>query len=162
MTAVIEHPPLARRGARLLVAVQGLLFAALVAVALLPPVGPALVHSPILALVLAGIGSVGLVAGGLFLGRALTPSPLPNGAGLAARGLYSWVRHPMYTSLVLLAAGVAASEGAVLPWVITVLLAAFFEFKTRAEEAYLLRVYPGYAEYAARTGKFLPGIGMLR
>jgi protein-S-isoprenylcysteine O-methyltransferase Ste14 len=46
--------------------------------------------------------------------------------------------------------------------VVTLLLAVFFAVKARMEEKYLLRTYAGYAEYAARVGRFLPGLGRLR
>jgi protein-S-isoprenylcysteine O-methyltransferase Ste14 len=115
---------------------------------------------PSLALVL--LGSAGIVVSALDLGKALTPLPEPNGAGMAARGLYRWMRHPMYTALVVVCAGVAMGRGVVVVWALVALLAVFFDVKTRVEERYLLRRYDGYAAYAARTGKFIPGVAKLR
>lgn len=112
---------------------------------------------PSLALVV--VGAIGIVASARHLGQALTPLPEPNGAGMVARGLYRWMRHPMYTALVVVCAGVAWGRGVVVAWALVVALAVFFDIKTRVEEKYLLKTYDGYAAYAARTGKFLPGVG---
>ncbi len=109
-----------------------------------------------------GVGGVGMMLSAVFLGRALTPIPQPNGTGLKARGVYRWVRHPMYSSILVLCIGIAVARGAAGVWVVTFLLAAFFEMKTRLEERFLIEEYDGYASYAARTGKFVPGVGRRR
>jgi protein-S-isoprenylcysteine O-methyltransferase Ste14 len=143
-----------------LVAIQVVLF---LAVALWPSSwGPATTSIRELGGVLFLLGGIGIVLSALYLGRALTPIPLPNGAGLTARGVYRWVRHPMYTSVLVLCVGVATSRGALAVWVGVVLLAVFFELKTRLEEKYLIDAYDGYAAYASRTGKFVPLVGRLR
>ncbi|SEJ50633.1 methyltransferase family protein [Demequina mangrovi] len=105
------------------------------------------------------LGLLGMFWAGKDLGRALTPMPMPNGEGLAAGGIYGYVRHPMYTGIMAIAVGMAVGSGRFWTLVATVVLVAFFEVKTRVEERYLVEAYPGYAEYAARTGKFLPGMG---
>ena len=61
---------------------------------------------------------------GTWGGRS-TPVPEPNGEGMSARGIYAWVRHPMYTSVVIAALGVAAARGASAAWVLAVVLGAF-------------------------------------
>lgn len=109
--------------------------------------------------VLLGLAVVGGAAAVGFLGRSLTPHPDPNGAGLVANGIYRWVRHPMYGAVVAGCAGVACLRGLVVPWALTLALAVFFEIKSRREESRLAVTYPGYAEYAARTGKFVPLVG---
>ena len=149
-----------RRAGWGLVVVQGLLFLAVALGALLP--GPSVTPLLLVGLGFVLVGAVGVVQSARDLGQALTPNPVPNGAGLAARGLYRWVRHPMYSSLVLIGLGVAISTGAVFCYVAVAALAVFFDVKTRAEERRLVVVYDGYAEYAARTGKFVPGVARLR
>lgn len=145
-----------------MVAAQGLLFAAVGGFALLPAWGPELASSLSAALALVLIGSVGVLWSAANLGSALTPSPVPNQAGLVARGLYRWARHPMYTALVVICLGVAVGSGKSLSYASVIALAVFFEYKTRVEEQHLVVAYEGYAEYAARTGKFVPGIGRRR
>ncbi|WP_084127291.1 1-acyl-sn-glycerol-3-phosphate acyltransferase [Demequina sp. NBRC 110054] len=118
--------------------------------------------APLAGLAVVVVGSVGLAVSGYHLGRALTPLPTPNGTGLIAKGLYRWMRHPLYTAVVVICAGVAIARGEVVVWALVGALAVFFEFKTRLEESYLLREYDGYADYASRTGKFVPGLGRIR
>lgn len=142
-----------------MVAIQGLLFLAVAVTAFAQDVGPVLFTSLWVGLALILVGSAGVIASGRDLGRALTPSPVPNRAGLAARGLYRYARHPMYTALVVICLGVAIGSGALLCYLSVVVLAVFFGFKARMEERYLRRVYNGYDAYAAHTGRFVPGIG---
>ncbi|WP_061960502.1 methyltransferase family protein [Demequina flava] len=148
-------------GRWVMVAVQGLLFLA-VAVTAFVTVGPSLWSSLWVALVLIVGGAIGVISTGRSLGGSLTPSPVPNGEGLVARGLYRWVRHPMYTALIMMCAGIAVSAGTIACWLSVLALIIFFEVKTRVEERYLASSYEGYPEYAARTGKFLPGVGKRR
>ena len=144
-----------------LVAAQGVLFLAVVAAAF-APWGPQLWSSVVVALAVIAIGvtGVGLAAAGL--GKALTPMPTPNGEGLAAAGVYRFARHPMYSALVVVCLGVAVGAGTVACYAVVAVLAAFFAVKARVEERGLVATYPGYAEYAARVGRFLPGVGRLR
>ena len=145
-----------------LVAVQAVLFLLVAIAALTPPVGPTLWSSLWLGLAVVALGAVGVVVSGRDLGRALTPLPIPNGEGLAARGLYQWVRHPMYSSLVVIALGIALSTGKAQSYVAAVVLAAFFAVKARVEESYLVNAYDGYLDYGRRVGRFVPRLGRLR
>ena len=145
---------------RVLVAVQGLMFLAVAVLAVVP--GPTLWQSLAIGLALVVVGSAVVVWSARFLGRSLTPNPVPNGAGLVAAGPYRWVRHPMYTGLVLICLGVAVGSVALWCYVAVAVLAVFFDVKARVEERHLVDTYPGYAEFAARTGKFVPGVGRLR
>ncbi|WP_159448864.1 isoprenylcysteine carboxylmethyltransferase family protein [Demequina sp. NBRC 110053] len=143
------------------VGVQGLLFAAVAGTALLdlPPQWWSSLWAGIALIV---VGAAGVLGSGRNLGASLTPSPVPNRAGLAASGLYRWVRHPMYSALVLICLGVAVGSGSAWCYASIVVLALFFDVKARLEERYLVEAYDGYAAYAARTGKFVPGIGRRR
>jgi len=137
-----------------LVTIQGLLFAG---IAFWPQDwSPTVYASLIPALALIAIGAAGMVASALHLGSALNPLPEPNGAGLAARGVYRWARHPMYTALVIICLGVALGRGLLVVWALVGALTVLFEIKTRVEERYLHAAYDGYEDYAARTGKFVP------
>lgn len=95
----------------------------------------------------------------LQLRRALTPFPEPRADGaLRTDGLYAWVRHPVYTGLILAAAGwglyCASAWGALT----TAALFLFFDRKAAREERALARRYGDYPAYAARVHKLLPGI----
>ncbi|MFV0634772.1 methyltransferase family protein [Demequina sp.] len=143
------------------VAAQGLLFAAVAVTALVdaPPRLPTVLW---LALVLILVGAAGVIATGTSLGASLTPSPVPNEAGLVGSGLYRWARHPMYSALVVICLGVAVGSGSAWCYAAVGVLCVFFAFKARLEERYLLTAYDGYRDYAAVTGRFVPKIGRLR
>lgn len=108
------------------------------------------------------VGGVGMLLAARDLGRALTPVPEPNGAGLRTAGLFRWMRHPMYTAVLIVVIGVACARGSSVVWALVAALVILFEGKTRREEAYLVEAYDGYATYAAATGKFLPGVAKRR
>lgn len=142
-----------------LVGIQAFLFLCVLAGALATGVGPRLPSSLLAGNLVVVIGLVVLVWAARNLGSALTPLLLPNGAGLTAHGAYRWMRHPIYTGVMLACLGAAIGSGTVLAYAATIVVAVFFEAKTRLEERWLVGAYDGYAAYAARTGKFVPGIG---
>ncbi len=107
------------------------------------------------ALSLAGIVLMAVAA--TALGQGLTAAPLPNQhARLRTGGAYRYVRHPIYSGLMLLAVARAVASGN--PWVAAacVLLVLLLNVKARWEERHLVRRFPDYVEYAMRTGRFLP------
>ncbi len=139
-----------------LVAAQAVILAA---IALTPSsVGPSVASAREVGGVLVLAGVVGILVAAAALGRALTPLPEPNGAGMTARGPYRWVRHPMYSAVLLTCVGVAVARGTLVVWLLVALLAALFWFKARREERFLAAAYPGYARYASTTGRFVPRV----
>lgn len=109
-----------------------------------------------------GLGATGAVLGasaGRALGPALSalPHPRPD-APLVGRGPYRTVRHPMYTSLLALAAAAAAggSDWALAP---AAVLALVLDRKAAREEAWLAGAHPSYARYRAEVRwRFVPGL----
>lgn len=92
-----------------------------------------------------------------YLGRGLTPLPLPNGStDLVTSGPYRLVRHPIYSSVMLLGIGMTMRSGS---WIV---LAGFlglmvlFAVKSRWEEMHLADAFPGYERYMDATGRFIP------
>ena len=132
----------------------------LLAVVFLSPVGSAWATAAWLvtcARVLSAGGAVLVVVGILNLGRSATPLPTPVQAGaLRSHGLYRWVRHPIYTGVILLAVGSAIPSGSIPVAIATVALVAWLQIKARWEERRLAARYPDYAAYAARTPRFIP------
>jgi protein-S-isoprenylcysteine O-methyltransferase Ste14 len=112
-----------------------------------------------LGLALAGCGMLLVLAGLVALGRALTPFPHPReGAQLVTRGVYRFVRHPVYTGLLVGAFGWALAwlSGAGVAY--SALLAVFFDRKARREERWLRSRLPEYAAYERRVRRFIPRI----
>jgi len=100
-----------------------------------------------------------MVVAATSLGRGLTAQPLPNAhAQLRTGGLYRWVRHPIYTGLLLFALAEAAASGSVLKAVAAALLIALITFKARWEEGWLRQRFDGYERYARRTPRFVPSL----
>jgi len=121
-----------------------------------PPFGSA-TFLPGLALMGAG-GLLGL-AGLLNLGRNLTPLPHPkDDAELVETGAYSFVRHPIYSGLIMAALGWALSVASPLTLLYAVSLFLFFDIKSRREEQWLSAKFPRYAEYQRRVRKLIPFI----
>lgn len=77
------------------------------------------------------------------------------GQSLIAGGLYRHVRHPIYLGDLLLVSGY---ELALNSWLVVLALplAVFVWRKARREEALLEAGLPGYRDYLAQTGRFLP------
>lgn len=151
-------PELGRRGEGW-VAFQLALLAALV---LAPTAGlPPDLSAPAagLGLVLVALGGLLAVRGVLDLGANLTPFPRPKEeARLVENGVYRLVRHPIYGGLVVAAAGWALLRASPIGLLLAIGLLAFFELKSRREEAWLGERFPGYGEYRRRTRRFFPGL----
>ncbi len=91
--------------------------------------------------------------------NAMLPNvtPTPNSrASLVESGIYAHVRHPIYSSVLAGALGVALAHGHIVVIGIALFMIVFFTFKSRYEESLLRAAYPQYAEYMTRTGRFLP------
>jgi protein-S-isoprenylcysteine O-methyltransferase Ste14 len=76
---------------------------------------------------------------------------------LVRSGLYRWIRHPIYTGILLGMVGSAMIEGQLRGWMgVAVVLAALY-FKARREERFLREEFgPGFDEHSRQTGMFLP------
>jgi len=142
------------------VAIQGVLIAAILLSALVGPGWPDSLAPVAYAVggVLLALGVVLLVAGGLRLGASLTPLPAPrDGRELTTTGVYGLARHPMYGGGLLFALGWSIAFGSVVGLVLTAVLVAFVELKSRREELWLAERHPGYAGYRLRTRRrFIP------
>jgi len=105
--------------------------------------------------VFGGFALMGIAA--LGLGRSLTPTPVPVSYGeLQTGGMYRWMRHPIYTGVLMLVAGLAMRSGKLVHLVIAVGTFVFFDRKARWEEARLAEKYSGYSDYAQQTPRFIP------
>ena len=140
-----------------LVALQFLLLAAFALAAILavghraiPPVAWTL-----------GLGGVALATWAVTCNRPgnfnIRPEPRAGGR-LVSHGPYRWIRHPMYTAVIAIAAACAAVVGAAWAWLCVAALVAVLVAKATLEERALLEVHPDYGAYRARTRRFLPWV----
>lgn len=91
--------------------------------------------------------------------------PVPREGGrLVTSGIYRWIRHPMYSAVllgglgcVLLTppAGTGVLAVALLAWAA---LVAVLWLKSGVEERWMAEAHPGYAEYQRATRRFVPGL----
>jgi protein-S-isoprenylcysteine O-methyltransferase Ste14 len=84
---------------------------------------------------------------------------LKAGHELVQKGLYRWIRHPIYTGILLGMAGTAMIKGHLRGWVGFAIVLTGFYFKARREERFLREEFgAGYEEHARQTGMFLPAV----
>lgn len=82
------------------------------------------------------------------LRRVLRVQPEPKAGGyLVTSGVYRWLRHPMYTGVVLIVIGLFVHEPGMYVAAGVLVVVAFLVFKSRFEEQLLRERYSGYAEY---------------
>jgi len=110
------------------------------------------------------IGSVPMLVGGVFIIWALInlqtnlsvfASPRRDGK-LITKGIYGYVRHPIYSGIIMLAIGYSIFDLDPLKVMMTLLIALFFHFKASYEERKLEKTYPEYRDYEMSTGRFIP------
>lgn len=100
-----------------------------------------------------------VVSSVLALGGSFSILPQPRAGGrLVVSGAYRYLRHPIYTGLLLGLLGLALMAPYWIKLLLWAALVAFLPIKARIEEAQLARQYPAYQAYKARTGMFLPRI----
>lgn len=99
-------------------------------------------------------GAVPVIIGHLQLGmRTHMPAV---GDSLMDKGLYAYVRHPIYAGGLLVFAGLALLQPST-PWLLACLLSCvFFKVMGRLEEIDLLQRMPEYSEYMLRVPGFMP------
>jgi protein-S-isoprenylcysteine O-methyltransferase Ste14 len=108
---------------------------------------------------LLAVGGFFGVAGVRVLGENRTPFPRPkDGSVLIQHGIYARVRHPLYTSVMLVSLGWALGWQSWPAVAVAVAQVPFFLAKARREEHWLCQKFPGYAEYARQVPRFVPGV----
>lgn len=81
-----------------------------------------------------------------------------NEATLITRGPYHYIRHPMYTSLIVMMLGIALYNHHWLNAVGVVMVVGTVINKSYKEEKLLLMRFPEYATYQLNSQRFLPYI----
>jgi len=108
-------------------------------------------------LILSGLGVIIGVLALLQLNKNLSPFPSPKtNSELIQTGLYKFIRHPIYTGILLMFFGYGIYQGSSYKIGITVVLNLLFYFKSSYEESKLQAKYQGYSGYKKTTGRFLP------
>lgn len=85
----------------------------------------------------------------------IVPEP-KQGGKLITHGPYHFIRHPMYSSLLLFAAACAFIIDGWWAWFNWLALLLVLVFKAAIEEHYLLKHFSQYDEYCKRSKRFIP------
>ncbi|HEY5254881.1 MAG TPA: isoprenylcysteine carboxylmethyltransferase family protein, partial [Acidobacteriaceae bacterium] len=76
---------------------------------------------------------------------------------LITRGPYAWVRHPIYTGILLALLGTAVTLGTILNFVEVPVVAFAFWLKLRTEERFMLETFgEQYAAYRHHVKALIP------
>jgi protein-S-isoprenylcysteine O-methyltransferase Ste14 len=132
-------------------------FSTMIAIFLHPSIGNVTyvqlmnVHGPILLVGGAIIGLFGVV--GLRHSLSIFPTPTKK-AELVSSGIYKFVRHPMYTGLILIALSFTICRLSLLGIVLFIGLISILIIKSSYEENLLLKRFSGYETYRQKTGRF--------
>lgn len=103
------------------------------------------------------VGLIILILGILSLNDNLTPLPKPKkNNSLISFGIYKYIRHPVYTGLIMSSFAYAFYSFSFLHIILSIFLTITFYFKSKLEEKYLLNFHEEYEEYMQKTGRFFP------
>jgi protein-S-isoprenylcysteine O-methyltransferase Ste14 len=117
-------------------------------------------QAPAIAWALAAGGAV-LGAWALYCNRPgnFNIRPIPRvGGHLVQQGPYRWIRHPMYTAVILCGLACAWVLGSATGWLAWAALVTVLAVKATLEERWMLDQHPDYAAYRTRTWRFVPGL----
>jgi len=90
------------------------------------------------------------------LGNIRAFPEIPQHGWLVVHGPYRWVRHPMYTSLLVITLAWVIDQPLPFRVALWVGLMVTLWVKLRYEEQLLLTRFPSYAEYLLRTKRLIP------
>jgi protein-S-isoprenylcysteine O-methyltransferase Ste14 len=103
------------------------------------------------------VGATFGIAGTVRLGRNRTILPEPKpGSQLITQGIYAWVRHPLYTSVILLSFAWAIAWQSLPALVLALATTGFLDAKSRHEETRLRKHFPDYPDYARHVKRLIP------
>jgi len=163
-TAAPHYQPPGKRG-EYLVAIQFLLIFGFIVLPVMPAVPDSLtllIPEPLRWTVLILFLITAMIFGSLgsrHLKEVLTPLPYPvEHSRLITTGIYSLVRHPLYSSQLFLATGWSIFSLSLSHTLLTLFALAFFSFKASREERWLTLRHPEYSDYRKQVKKFIPWI----
>ena len=108
-------------------------------------------------IIIAIIGGFIILIAMLQLNKNLSPFPSPkSNSQLIKKGLYKYIRHPIYTGILFLLFGYGIYMNSLFKIIIAFVLLLLFYFKTSYEEQRLIQKFTDYSEYKKTAGSFFP------
>jgi protein-S-isoprenylcysteine O-methyltransferase Ste14 len=112
------------------------------------------------------IGGVLIVVGGIIgvlgiraLRRGMTgPLLAERTSHVVQDGMYAVMRHPMYAGQILMTLGWSLLRSSFATLLLSLAYAVFLDLKGRREETVMSERFSGYADYARRVRRFIPGV----
>jgi protein-S-isoprenylcysteine O-methyltransferase Ste14 len=102
-------------------------------------------------------GCIPIVMAMIALNVNLSPFPTPKkSARLIQQGIFKYVRHPIYSGILLFCFGFSLYRANLFPLLVSFLLLALFIYKAKYEEGLLQKKFSEYDNYKKKTGMFLP------
>ncbi|NND62436.1 MAG: isoprenylcysteine carboxylmethyltransferase family protein [Flavobacteriaceae bacterium] len=106
---------------------------------------------------LTGFGLLVILFGIINLNENLSPFPTPKrNATLISHGIYKYVRHPIYSGLIISMFSYALVSESIFRIISATLLLLVFYFKSDYEEKKLVERFDEYDDYKKVTGRFFP------
>jgi protein-S-isoprenylcysteine O-methyltransferase Ste14 len=108
-------------------------------------------------LIVSIIGFLIVIVALLQLNKNLSPFPTPkSNSELIQTGLYKYIRHPIYTGIILMTFSYGLYSNSSFKLIISILLLILFYFKSSYEEKMLQNKFSEYSEYKKTVGRFFP------
>ncbi len=105
------------------------------------------------------ISILGILFAAPTIRSSLTVMPIPKfGAQLGTGGLYKYVRHPMYSMVILFALGAVLTNITYIKILLLALLIIDLYYKSIFEDKLLSNKFKDYTKYAKNTPRFIPFI----
>jgi len=102
-------------------------------------------------------GVVIAVRGYQTLGSSHSPWTNPiEGGRFVSTGIYSYVRHPIYSGWIIGSLGLALLTRSLVGVGVAAALLVFYDLKSREEEKWLIARYTDYPAYMSRVKRFVP------
>ena len=128
--------------------------------------GLILITSPFNAIAIGNLGTLICIAISVIVALAalqanqfgnfnIHPSPKQNGR-LVEHGIYRYIRHPMYTAVMLFGLGCTLASSSLESILMLIALCLVLVRKARLEEIWLKQKYSSYSDYLSKTRVFFP------
>jgi protein-S-isoprenylcysteine O-methyltransferase Ste14 len=103
-------------------------------------------------------GAVALMIGArvTFGRRSFHAAANPTAGGLVTNGPYRWWRHPIYAAILYFIWAAAVNYHSTPAVIAALLITLGAGVRMYAEEMLLVKMYPDYAAYRARTARVIP------